>query len=81
VQGFKSSVDVCSIRWRRRDGRPVSDTWLQSDGSLQLSADVVNVAGFYQCLAENELGTAMSNFTVVHCKSRLVLTLLIDAWM
>lgn len=52
------------IRWRRRDAEPVPDTWLQSDGSLRLPADVSS-AGFYQCLAENEVGTAMSNFTDV----------------
>jgi len=58
---------LCSVRWRRRDGRSVDDSWQQSDGTLELPADVSN-AGLYQCLAENDAGVAVSNYTAVHGK-------------
>jgi len=64
--------DSGRMRWRRRDGEPIDASWLQSDGSLQLPASISSV-GSYQCLAENIAGTAMSNFTVVHCTHRCVL--------
>lgn len=56
-----------SVRWRRRDSRLVDESWFQSDGTLLLPAHVTNT-GFYQCVAENDAGIAMSNFTAVYCK-------------